>query len=67
MDNATDGGTFLGRPYSYWIELGKQAEDMNVVRLISEMATLRAKVNYYESRIDELSKFMAIKLEVKNG
>lgn len=56
---------FLGKPLSYWIEIDKDLKDKDTSQLINEVCTLRAKVSYYESRINELSEFMKINLEVK--
>jgi len=56
---------FLGKPITYWLELNRKMEDLQLDKLIMEMATLRAKVSFYESRINEMEKFMRIKLEVK--
>lgn len=53
--------TFYGEPLDFWIELKRQSEEMNFCHLIKEIAELRSKVNFYESRIKELSKFMEIK------
>lgn len=48
---------FLGKPPAYWLELEKQAKALHYDRLIAEIALLRAKVSFYESRIEEMSKF----------
>jgi len=48
---------FLGKPVSYWEELDRQAQPLNCDRLIHEIAELRAKVSFYESRITEMSNF----------
>lgn len=60
---------FLGQSTEYWIELQRQVEEngpaaFSKERLIAEMAALRAKVSFYESRISELNQFMSSKLEV---
>ena len=46
---------FLGRPYEYWIELQYKAEQAGVANYVEEIAALRSKVSYYESRIQELT------------
>jgi hypothetical protein len=56
---------FLGKDPRYWAELQAKAEDLNCDKLIEEIATLRAKTSFYEARINELSQFMSLKLEVK--
>lgn len=48
---------FLGHTIEYWIELDKKAEDLGVVNWLAEIAELRGKVSYYESRIEEMNKF----------
>jgi hypothetical protein len=56
---------FLGKPIDYWFEVDKDLKDRGVQELVSEIATLRAKISYYESRISQLHDFMKINLEVK--
>lgn len=46
---------FYGKPISYWIELDRKARELNVENLIDEIAELRAKVSFYESRIEEMN------------
>ena len=48
---------YLGQNINYWLELKRKAEELNVVDFIKEIADLRAKVSYYESRIQELNNF----------
>ncbi len=45
---------FMGKPMSYWIELNTQAEIKGVEEYIKENALLRAKVSFYESRIEQM-------------
>lgn len=45
---------FMGKPMSYWIELNTQAELKGVDGYIQENALLRAKVSFYESRIEQM-------------
>jgi len=49
--------TFLGKPIKYWFELQRNAEKLYVVDYIAEIAELRAKVNFYEDRIEQINKF----------
>lgn len=56
---------FLGETFDYWIELKRQAEELKCDKLIGEIATLRAKVSFYETRIDDMNRFMQTRLEVK--
>lgn len=56
---------FLGQPIRYWLELKRIHEEKNDEHLIREIADLRSKVSFYESRISELSKFMKENLEVR--
>ena len=54
-------GFYYGKPIAYWLELerlGKKAADLNAEHLIREIADLRAKVNFYESRIREMNVIM---------
>ena len=54
-------GFYGGKPIAYWCELerlGKKAADLNAEHLILEIADLRAKVNFYESRIKEMNVIM---------
>lgn len=58
---------FFGKPPEYWLALQERADKLDVSDLISEIATLRSKVSYYESRISQLNEFMQVRLEVRNG
>lgn len=49
--------TFLGHTIPYWLELEKKAKQLNVVKLIQEIAKLRGKVSFYESRLEEMNTF----------
>lgn len=50
--------TFMGQSIAYWVELHKKARILNVVKWLEEIAELRAKVSFYESRIKEMTNFM---------
>ena len=54
MENET---IFLGQPVKYWVELQSKAEELGAVNWLREIATLRAKVSFYESRINEMISF----------
>ena len=58
---------FMGKPIGYWLELQERAEELGAVDLLAEVAELRAKISYYESRIRQMSDFMQIRLEIRNG
>jgi hypothetical protein len=46
--------TFLGHTMEYWLELQKKAEELAVTDYIEEIAKLRGKVSFYESRIQQM-------------
>ena len=52
---------FLGHPVIYWIELERRAKTeggLSTPRLLDEIAALRAKVSFYESRIKEMARLL---------
>lgn len=51
---------FLGHNVDYWLELERQAQALNAERLIDEIAKLRAKVSFYESRVTEMAAFKRV-------
>ena len=51
MDN------FLGHPTSYWFELQRRVNDLGVDDLLRDLATLSAKVNYYETMLKRMNDF----------
>lgn len=56
--------TLLGHTLEYWSELNSRAEaitdgSLYLPRLLEEIAELRGKVSFYESRVKELHAFMA--------
>ena len=57
---------FLGQSFNFWIEVKEGLDKKGTVELIQEIADLRSKVSFYESRINQLSNFMQRKLEVKD-
>ncbi|HEX7953963.1 MAG TPA: hypothetical protein VF523_12915 [Burkholderiales bacterium] len=52
---------FLGKPYSYWIEIQKRLDShpdsMNVEHLLSELIVANAKVRYYEQQLDRMIEY----------
>jgi proteasome assembly chaperone (PAC2) family protein len=49
---------FLGKPLEYWIELDKRANNIELLDYIQEIAELRSKVSFYESRLKQMNDFM---------
>ena len=56
---------FMGHDMEYWAELERDAIKNDKTDYIQEIANLRARVSFYESRINQLHKFMVRKIEVK--
>lgn len=50
--------TFLGHSISYWTELEKRAERLKVTDYIQEIADLKGKVSFYESRIRQMAELI---------
>ena len=57
--------TLFGEDINFWIELRNQAMKKDIVDLIREIANLRAKVSFYESRIQQLGDFMESRKEIR--
>jgi hypothetical protein len=62
----------MGKPLEYWIDLQSQVEALDLCSQMErnaaqkqEIYTLRAKVSYYESKVQDMATFMKINLEVK--
>ena len=51
------GDLYLGEPMTYWVELKRQADKNNTRDLIFEIASLRAKVSFYEDRVSQMNHF----------
>jgi len=56
---------YMGMPHEFWAELKEWSDDRGYTDLIQEVATLRSKISFYESRIDQMANFMKIRIEVK--
>ena len=52
-----DEGLFFGEPMKFWKELKRHADVLEVTDWINEIAELRAKVSFYESRIQQMQVF----------
>ena len=54
--------TFLGEELSYWIELKKTVQEnyKDNDSLIRENGKLRAKVSYYETKLNEMLRYKKI-------
>jgi hypothetical protein len=50
--------TFLGHSISYWTELEKMADKLEVRDYIQEIVDLKGKVSFYESRIKQMADLM---------
>lgn len=48
---------FLGHDIAYWLELQERVDTLGVANYLQEIADLRGKVSFYESRINELNDF----------
>jgi hypothetical protein len=49
--------TFLGEQIDFWIELKNTADASNTTLLIKEIASLRARVSFYEDRVKDMGRF----------
>ena len=49
--------TFLGEPVSFWVELKKRADKLEVNDLLRDLAELSARVHFYEMHIDRMEQF----------
>ena len=48
---------YLGEPAEFWLELRRQADVGDTLALIREVASLRARCSFYESRIAQMDQF----------
>ena len=51
---------YLGKPMKYWLELERLPKKMKYEGLILEIANLRSRVSFYESRIEEMARFVEL-------
>lgn len=58
----TEGATayFMGHEIGYWMELQKWVDINCYDTMIAEIASLRGRVSYYESRVEEMTKFKEV-------
>jgi len=54
---------FLGHNMGYWLELERHAKELSVTHLITEIANLRAKLSFYESRIEEMDMMRKMEMD----
>ena len=54
---------FLGHTVKYWLELQQQVDTLNLKDMIREIAELRSKVSFYESRIKQMEMFRVCREE----
>jgi hypothetical protein len=57
------GQEFLGHDVGYWVELQRRAEALEVTDFIQEIAELRGRLSFYESRLDVIERFRRSKHE----
>lgn len=55
---SSPGDNFLGHPINYWLELERKTLQSGTTDLLQEIADLRSKVSFYESRIKQMKEFM---------
>lgn len=55
----------FGHSAGFWLELLRLHENKEDIDFIEEIAMLRAKVSFYESRITAMNDFMVKRLEIK--
>lgn len=48
----------LGHSVSYWMELEKHVQDLDVSHLIEELAEAHGKIGFYEQRVKEMDQLM---------
>lgn len=52
-----DGDMFLGKPVNYWLELDREAQNLNLESLLKDNANLRSRVSFYEDKLKEMEQF----------
>lgn len=50
--------TYLGHTQQYWLELQARADTLDATRLIEEIVRLRGKLNFVESRVQEMRRIL---------
>ena len=55
---------FLGKTIEYWMQLEGDAKLNKTFDYFTEVVMLRAKVYFYESRLDEMNKLRSLKVEL---
>jgi hypothetical protein len=50
--------TFMGKPISYWMELDRIAEELNVATIIDQNARLRAENSYMRNLIVDATRYL---------
>lgn len=52
---------FMGKPFNYWVELERKVTGGEVEKqeLLLEIAKIRGKLDFYESRIKQLAAMMS--------
>jgi len=65
VDEFVEKQTILGHPIGFWLELRRMYEEnlgrsLGSERLILEIADLRKRVSFYESRISEMAEIMKL-------
>ena len=57
--------TFLGESIQYWIDLKQRVDKERLAPDLREISELRAKVSFYESRIQDMNRFLQATKEIK--
>lgn len=50
---------FLGHNTKYWLELQERADKLQATNFIQEIADLRGKLSFVESRLEEINKVLS--------
>lgn len=58
--------TMFGMTAQEVAEIKRWRDENNYADMMKDLATLRAKVSYYEAYIQRLNEFMQTNLEIKN-
>lgn len=52
---------FLGHNIKYWVELQKRADELGVTDYLQEIANLRGKLEFCESRVSQMVEVLSVK------